>query len=100
MAEEIDQTLPLPDEYPEPCEDVVNGDEEEENNKDQSVKCSPNLLQMLKAAESRRTPQSWDRDREEASGTEETEAQKTDMVRSSFTGLLDMSIYMVPVLNP
>ncbi|KAK5902440.1 hypothetical protein CesoFtcFv8_007690 [Champsocephalus esox] len=79
MAEEIDQTLPLPDEYPEPCEDVVNGDEEEENNKDQSVKCSPNLLQMLKAAESRRTPQSWDRDREEASGTEETEAQKTDM---------------------
>ncbi|KAF3854673.1 hypothetical protein F7725_022728 [Dissostichus mawsoni] len=79
MAEEIDQTLPLPDEYPEPCEDVVNGDEEEENNKHQSVKCSPNLLQMMKAAESRKTPQSRDRDREEASGTEETEAQKTDM---------------------
>ncbi|XP_068579020.1 S-adenosylhomocysteine hydrolase-like protein 1 isoform X2 [Cebidichthys violaceus] len=85
MAEERDQTgaswedMPLPDEYPEPH--VVNGMAEEENTKHQSVKCSPNLLQMLKAAESRRTPQGRDRDGAEVSGTEElvTEALKTDM---------------------
>ncbi|XP_040019934.2 S-adenosylhomocysteine hydrolase-like protein 1 isoform X2 [Gasterosteus aculeatus] len=86
MAEERDQPggswedLPLPDDYPEP--QVVNGKAEEENTKHQSVKCSPNLLQMLKAAECRRTtPPGLDRDGADASGTGEpvAEALKTDM---------------------
>ncbi|KAM8891301.1 S-adenosylhomocysteine hydrolase-like protein 1 isoform 3-T3 [Spinachia spinachia] len=85
MAEEREQPgaswkdLPLPDEYPEPH--VVNGKAEEEDTKHQSVKCSPNLLQMLKAAEGRRTPHGRDRDGADVSGTGEpvTEALKTDM---------------------
>lgn len=96
MAEEKEQTgaswedLPLPDDYPEPhMEDkaVLNG--EAEGDKDQVVKCSPNLLQMLKAAESRWTPQ--DRDRAGVSGTGEpvTEALKTDMVSKDTATLPD-----------
>lgn len=101
MAEEKDQTgasldLPLPDEYPEPhAEDTagLNGGmvedapaaTTEESPKDQSAKCSPKLLQMLKAAESRWTPLGQDRDGEEASESEAgelvAEARRTDMVR-------------------
>ncbi|KAK9516840.1 hypothetical protein VZT92_024750 [Zoarces viviparus] len=85
MAEERDPTeaswedMPLPDEYPEP--NLGNGTAEEENTKHQSVKCSPNLLQMLKAAESRRTPPGPGRDGAGVSGTGElvAEALKTDM---------------------
>lgn len=107
MAEDRDQKgapwedLPLPDYYPEPhIEDgaVVNGDAEgdapgttEESTKDQALKCSPNLMQMLKAAESRWTPQGRDGDGAEASGTEElvTEAMKTDMVSKGTATLPD-----------
>ncbi|XP_076589059.1 S-adenosylhomocysteine hydrolase-like protein 1 [Chaetodon auriga] len=97
MAEEKDQTgaswedLPLPDEYPEPHTEervAVNGEAEEDvsasaaedSTKDQPAKCSPNLLLMLKAAESRWTPQSQDRDGEESGAGElVAEAPKTDM---------------------
>ncbi|KAL7403256.1 hypothetical protein ABVT39_026965 [Epinephelus coioides] len=89
MAEERDQTrasweeLPLPDEYPDPHmegEAVVDGEAEEGSTK-QLVKCSPKLLQMLKAAESRKTPQGQDKDEAEESGTGGlvSEALKTDM---------------------
>lgn len=100
MAEEKNQTgaswedLPLPDEYPEPHMEEgragMNEEAEEdasvtttgESTKDQSEKCSPNLLQMLKAAESRWTPQGRDRDGTEASETVElvAEARRADMV--------------------
>eukprot|EP00064_Thunnus_orientalis_P012607 superscaffoldBa00001954_g12642 len=95
MAEEKQQTgtsredLTLPDEYPPPLTELDGEAGQdvsaatEENSKDQEVKCSPNVLQMLKAAESRRTPQGQDREGEEVTeaGTEElvTEALKTDM---------------------
>ncbi len=100
MAEEKDLTgdswedRPLPDEYPEPhIEDraELNGEAGEESTKDQSVKCSPNLLQMLKAAESRWTPQGHDKDGAEASETGGlvTEALKTDMVSKDTAALPD-----------
>ncbi len=102
MAEEKDQTeaswgdLPLPDEYPKPYTedtDGLNGEAGEdapattttkESPKDQAAKGYPKLLQMLKAAESRWTPQGRDRDGAEASESETgepvAEARKTDMV--------------------
>lgn len=110
MAEEKDQTgaswedRPLPDEYPEPhMEDTaeLNGEAgedasaaTEESAKDQSVKCSPNLLLMLKAAESRWTPQGRDSDGAEASETAElvAEALKTDMVSEDTAALPDLLI--------
>ncbi|XP_041853137.1 S-adenosylhomocysteine hydrolase-like protein 1 isoform X2 [Melanotaenia boesemani] len=87
------EELTIPDEYLEPyVEDraELNGSigkdistATEENLKDKSVKCSPNLLQVLKAAESRWPLYSQDRDKSEApdSGTREliTEALKTNM---------------------
>ncbi|XP_034444635.1 S-adenosylhomocysteine hydrolase-like protein 1 isoform X2 [Hippoglossus hippoglossus] len=89
MAEEQDHTgspwedLPLPKDYPE-LRAGLNGEMGEEDapgSTDQAGKCGPNLLQMLKAAESRRSPQGQDRDGDEASGVGElvTEALKTDM---------------------
>ncbi|XP_069018583.1 S-adenosylhomocysteine hydrolase-like protein 1 isoform X1 [Embiotoca jacksoni] len=101
MAEEKQQTgasweiLALPDEYPEPHQEdraEISGEAGEDvcaapeaSTKDQPVKGSPNLLQMLKAAESRWTPQGLDRDGAETSetGTGEliAEALKTDMPR-------------------
>ncbi|KAG8012269.1 Adenosylhomocysteinase 3 [Nibea albiflora] len=97
MAEEKDQpgapfdNQPLPDEYPEPHTEnsaVLNGEAgedtsavtTEESAKDQSVKISPNLLEMLKAAESRRAAQDQDMTKAEPQ-TEEmvTEGRKTDM---------------------
>ena len=53
-----------------------------ESIKEQAEKCSPNLLEMLKAAESRRTHLGRDRDTAETSepGEPVAEAQKTDMV--------------------
>lgn len=93
MTEEKEQTgaswenLPLPDEYPEPHQDdkaVLNGDSPVntagENTRDRSEKGSPDLLQMLKAAESRWTPHARDRDGPEASRELVAEAQRTDMV--------------------
>lgn len=98
MAEGKDQTgaswedLPLPDEYPEPhteekvvlkaeAEEDVSAPAAEKSAKDQPTKGSPNLLQMLKAAESRWTPQGQDRNREESeTGELVAEARKTDMV--------------------
>ncbi|XP_010755352.3 S-adenosylhomocysteine hydrolase-like protein 1 isoform X2 [Larimichthys crocea] len=100
MAEEKDQPgatfddQPLPDVYPEPHTEnsaVLNGEAEEdtsavtteESTKDQSVKSSPNLLEMLKAAESRRALQDQDMAKAEPSETETeemvTEGRKTDM---------------------
>ncbi|XP_030281938.1 S-adenosylhomocysteine hydrolase-like protein 1 isoform X2 [Sparus aurata] len=97
MSEEKEQTggswedLPLPDEYPEPHMEnkaALNREEEEdasaatteEGVKDQSAKCSPNLLQMLKAAESKWTPQGQHEDGAESeTGEQVTEARKTDM---------------------
>nr|XP_046250520.1 S-adenosylhomocysteine hydrolase-like protein 1 isoform X2 [Scatophagus argus] len=96
MAEEKKQTgasredLPLP-ELPTEDRAVLNGEAEqdpsvaatEESTMDQSAKCGPNLLEMLKAAENRWTPQGRDGDRTEASESEAgelvAEAQKTDM---------------------
>lgn len=86
--------LPLPVDYPEPHmedreklsgEAAVGGEASgtrEESTKDQGAKCSPNLLEMLKAAESRCAAQGQGRDGAEASETGEmvTEALKTDMV--------------------
>ncbi|XP_041794069.1 S-adenosylhomocysteine hydrolase-like protein 1 isoform X2 [Chelmon rostratus] len=101
MAEGKDQTgaswedLPLPDEYPEPhteekvvlkaeAEEDVSAPAAEKSAKDQPTKGSPNLLQMLKAAESRWTPQGQDRNREESeTGELVAEARKTDMFNSS-----------------
>lgn len=98
MSEGQEQTggswedLPLPDEYPEPHMEnkaALNREEEEdasattteEGVKDQSAKCSPNLLQMLKAAESKWTPQGQHEDGAESeTGEQVTEAWKTDMV--------------------
>lgn len=96
MAAAEDQTgasledMPLPDEYPEPhTEDkaAVNEEAEREASEtaaDQSEKGSPNLLQMLKAAENRRTPQGRYRDGLQESQSETggpvVEAQRTDMV--------------------
>lgn len=93
MAEEKEQTGASWDENSEPqTEDRAATDEEAgedastttggESTKEQAEKCSPNLLQMLKAAESRWTHQGRDRDKVEASETGElvAEAQKTDMV--------------------
>ncbi|XP_038562965.1 S-adenosylhomocysteine hydrolase-like protein 1 isoform X3 [Micropterus salmoides] len=96
MEKEKDQTetswedCSLPDEYPEPqMEDgaVLNGEADEgasatreETITDQSVKCSPNLLQILKAAESRWTPRGRDSNASEAeTGELVTEALKTGM---------------------
>ncbi|XP_034541767.1 S-adenosylhomocysteine hydrolase-like protein 1 [Notolabrus celidotus] len=82
------EDLSLPDEFPEPHTDhrsKLNEEEEERAspNKDQSVKCSPDLLRMLKAAESRRAALGRDRDGAEASQSETgelvAEALKTDM---------------------
>lgn len=84
--------LPLADEYPEPCvDDELKGEEKrdisaipEDITGDKAEKCSPNLLEMLKAAESRRSSQDRDKDRPEANkaGTKENiaEALKTNMV--------------------
>ncbi|XP_062245563.1 S-adenosylhomocysteine hydrolase-like protein 1 isoform X1 [Platichthys flesus] len=89
MAEEQDHTGPpsedlhLTQDYPE-LRAGLNGEMEDggaPGSTDQAGKCGPNLLQMLKAAESRRSPQGQDRDGDEASGAGElvTEALKTDM---------------------
>lgn len=93
MAEEKEQAgaswenLPLPDEYPEPHQDdkaALNGDgpvnTTGESSKDRSEKGSPDVLQMLKAAESRWTPHARDGDSPEASREPVAEAQRTDMV--------------------
>ncbi|XP_017278538.1 S-adenosylhomocysteine hydrolase-like protein 1 isoform X2 [Kryptolebias marmoratus] len=92
MAEEKNQIgaswedLALPDEYPEPC---VDGDrakldeDEGEDSKERPMECIPMLLDMLRAAESRWTPQSRDREKAEPPETETkesiTEALKTNM---------------------
>ena len=57
-------------------------EEEAPGSPDQAGKCGPNLLRMLKAAESRRASQGQDGDGDEASGAGQlvTEARKTDMV--------------------
>lgn len=93
MAEKKEQTgaswenLPLPDEYPEPHQDdkaVLNGDSPAnttgESTEDRSEKGSPDVLQMLKAAESKWTPHAQDTDGPEASRELVAEAQRTDMV--------------------
>ncbi|MEQ2251332.1 hypothetical protein ILYODFUR_009874, partial [Ilyodon furcidens] len=93
MAKEKNQTrgfwedLVLTDEFPEPCtkqrteqneeaEDTAAGDTGE-GAKDRAVKCSPTLLRMLKAAESRWTPQTRHRNKAAPSemGLKETEAE-------------------------
>lgn len=86
------EDLALPDDFPEPCVDgdraEVNEDEGEdaqaageEGTKDRPVKFNPKLLEMLKAAESRWTPQSRDTEKAEPSETGTvTEALKTNMV--------------------
>lgn len=111
MAEEKEQMrasseeLALPDEYPPPHTEL-NGKEgqdvsaaTEEKSKDQEVKCSPNVLQMLKAAESRSTPQGQDREGEEVTengkGELVTEALKTDMVSTDYSSLPD---FLIPFL--
>ncbi|XP_037538733.1 S-adenosylhomocysteine hydrolase-like protein 1 [Nematolebias whitei] len=87
------EDLALPDEFPESCADgdkaEVKEDEGEdahageEGTKDMPVKRNPKLLEMLRAAESRWTPQSRDGEKAEPSetGTKElvTEALKTNM---------------------
>ncbi|XP_054589144.1 S-adenosylhomocysteine hydrolase-like protein 1 isoform X4 [Nothobranchius furzeri] len=88
------ENLTFPDGYPEQYVDggkaeinKVTGENvqagAEEGPKEKPVKWSPKLLQMLKAAETRWTPQDQDRDKAEASETETreaiTEALKTNM---------------------
>lgn len=93
MAEERDQTgsswegMPLSEDYPGPHMEngaAPNGEAERDvpGPTDQAGKCGPNLLQMLKAAESRWTCQGRDGDGADTSWTGElvTEALKTDMV--------------------
>lgn len=111
MAEEKDQTgasWENLDEYSkQDTKDgaVINEEEDTsvtttgESTKDQSEKCVPNLLQMLKAAESRWTPQCRDRDRVEASESETgglvAEALKTDMVsKDTDQDVIYICIYM------
>ncbi|XP_068168683.1 S-adenosylhomocysteine hydrolase-like protein 1 isoform X2 [Antennarius striatus] len=86
MAEEKSQTAaswennPLPDVYPESHKE--DGEAQAPDTKTgQSENYSPKLLKMLKAAESRWTPQDRDRDEEEAPESEAgvAEARKTDM---------------------
>lgn len=81
------EDLALPKYFPEPyTEERAEEEEEEEDTeeaaKDSAVKCSPTLLRMLKAAESRWTPR--DRDKAEPSKlgrkVSEAEALKTNMV--------------------
>ncbi|TMS05169.1 Putative adenosylhomocysteinase 3 [Larimichthys crocea] len=97
MAEEKDQPgatfddQPLPDVYPEPHTEnsaVLNGEAEEDTSavtteESTKEKSSPNLLEMLKAAESRRALQDQDMAKAEPSETETeemvTEGRKTDM---------------------
>ncbi|KAM9753974.1 S-adenosylhomocysteine hydrolase-like protein 1 isoform 1-T1 [Menidia menidia] len=90
MAEEKKQIgdswedLTIPDISPEPYVKVgaePNEGGEEESSSEKVEKCSPNLLQMLRAAESRWPTQSKDRDKTEGSETREmiTEALKTNM---------------------
>lgn len=102
-----------PPEYPGPYvedREELNGDAGDEGANDQTVKCSPNLLQMLKAAESRWTDQSRDRERgdlsESLTGEREnaletgelvTEALKTDMVSLS---TLSTSHYRLSMCKP
>ncbi|XP_053741591.1 S-adenosylhomocysteine hydrolase-like protein 1 isoform X2 [Synchiropus splendidus] len=76
--------LSLPEEWPDPnVEDEDRGQDSSCLSRAQTAKSSPNLLQMLKAAESRRTSHSKDKEETEASknGTcaSVPEAQKTDM---------------------
>lgn len=112
MEKEKDQTetswedCSLPDEYPEPqMEDgaVLNGEADEgasatreETITDQSVKCSPNLLQILKAAESRWTPRGRDSNASEAeTGELVTEALKTGMVSKHILTEFDQDIMCI-----
>jgi len=81
------EDLTIPDSNPEPyVQDGAELNERagEESAKEKAVKCSPNLLQMLKAAERRRSTPGRDRDKADGSeaGTKEliTEALKTNMV--------------------
>lgn len=107
MAEEKDQPgatfddQPLPDVYPEPHTEnsaVLNGEAEEDTSavtteESTKEKSSPNLLEMLKAAESRRALQDQDMAKAEPSETETeemvTEGRKTDMVSKDTSTLSD-----------
>lgn len=99
MADRKEQTdaswkdLPLPDQFPEPHTEGCDGpqwgtlggtstsENTEESAKNHPHQCSPNLLLMLKAAESWRMPPGRDREREETARPELLgEAQRTDMV--------------------
>lgn len=77
----------------------------EENTNDRMVKCSTDLLQMLKAAEQRRSSQSRSQDRPEASeaGIREmiTEALKANMVSKDTVGeaCIDDSIIVTIMLR-
>lgn len=81
MEEERDN-LSLPDDYPAPHPGNIPEPNREETHS--SAKCSPNLLQMLKASEKRRTAYlNGDRAEVSEASTQEAvaEALKTDMVR-------------------
>lgn len=99
MADREDQVeaswdeLPLPDQFPEPHTEGSNGARLGEvggspttgdaggRPRDHPPPLSPNLLQMLKAAEGRRTHHGRDGEVGEAAGAELAgEAQRTDMV--------------------
>lgn len=96
QAEASWKDLPLPDRFPEPHaerSDVADqGDlggtltakNTEERTEDHPQHCGPNLLLMLKAAESWRMPHGRDRERQETAGPM-GEAQKTDMVSETGT---------------
>lgn len=84
------EDLALPKEFPEPCteERAVQNEEAEDDSvasdtEENAGICTPTLLKMLKAAESRWTPHTRDRDKTEPSDQEpkatETEALKTNM---------------------
>lgn len=105
------EDLALPDEFPEPCVDgdrAEVGEDEgedahagEEGSKGMTRKRSPKLLEMLRAAESRWTPQSRDGEKAEPSetGTKEpvTEALKTNMVSKDLARV--KAFYLTPEIR-
>lgn len=96
------EDLALPEEYPEP---YLDGDGAQaagqEDPKDRAGKCSPKLLEMLRAAETKWTPQNQDREKTGAleTGTKDpiTEGLKTNMVSRDSAYI--KALFLTPVIR-
>lgn len=107
QAEALWEDLPLPDRFPEPHAEGSDGTGQGEvegpsTNTEESPKAppqqsSPNLLRMLKAAESWKAPHARDREQGHAAAAPDlvAEAQRADLVSSS-TG--DVNAHAVRML--